>query len=590
MNHNSVGDFLTVGRIVRAVLHRWFSVGLLTLLLTLAIATVLFSLPDLFQSESLLYVRLGRGTVSLDPTSTAASSTISLMDSRQSEINSVKEMLGSRIVLERAIRTVGIDRVLEFKPWWERSRDQAEVWIKAQTEALKEKVAELAGSEYKPAAKVTGGLTAEEVAQHEILEEAVKRVFTHLSIRSAKESYTVNLSCRAYSPDLARDICQAIVDEYRKVHVDAHSVQGSLEFFEAQYALSQKELSELESKLRDEKNRNELMTIPGKQDLILQEIKQLQADRLKASSEVAASQARDQELQVKIVRMPEKLNLEQTAGLGNAATDSMRNQLFELEKIEIDLESKYTDGHPLLTQVRQRLAEARKIYGQQANDRTTNREALNPVRQDLELDRFRNLSALEGWKAQLAEINGKLADAQAKAEKLNGDELRINELEREVQLARNDAANYGRKREEARLLNQLDVSNLSDVSVAQPPTFVLEHQAPKRFMILAVGFIGAVALSCCLAVWRDTHSESVARERAARAGFTGPATAHFGRVEEEYRPTVGHGNGRIRNGSVKLEHAPPVEALGKAALEEPDVAEQVEEAASSALIGKSRIR
>ncbi len=267
-------------------------------------------------------------------------------------------------------------------------------------------------------------------------------------------------------------------------------MEGSLQFFESEYELCVQRLSAAEGRLRDEKNRISLMTVTGKQELIHQEIRQLQADRIKAGAELAAAQGRDAEIAKKLQGMPEKLDMEKTAGVGNAATDAMRNQLFELEVLEKDLTGKYAADHPLVVQVRSKLSQAREIYNSQDSDRTLSKQTLNPIRQEMELDRLRNLSALEGWRAQTAEIDDKLAQAEKKAAQLNSDELYINELERNVQLARNDVLTYGRKREEARLLKQLDVGNFSDISIPQPPMLVFKHVAPKRSLFLLLGARG----------------------------------------------------------------------------------------------------
>ncbi len=498
-------DFLNVSDIVSAIRRGWFRIAAITMLLSGIALVALITLPNRYQSDALLYVRMGRGTVSLDPASTAAGQTISLMDRRQSEINSVREMLQSRIVLERTARSIGVERIMQLKPWWEHLLDGTEATIETLLLTSQDK---LLGKRYVGNKSVPEGFTSKTYADQEEFELAVKRLASALHVGSAKDSYTLSLNVRAYDPKLAHDICESIISEYRKIHVEAHSLEGSLKFFEVEFAACEERLQNLESKLRDEKNRASMLTITGKQDLIHQEIRQLQGDRIKASSELAAAVGRDVELNSKIVAMPATVGLEKTAGVGNAATDAMRNQLFELEMLEKELTGKYSSEHPLVIQVRKKLQEAQSIYKGQSSDRTLSREAVNPVRQELELDRLRNLSALEGWKAQVQEIDEKLVQSQNKAAQLNSDELRINELERNVQLAREDVRIYGRKREEARLLKQLDSGNFSDISVPQPPTLVFKHVSPKRSLLLPACVVASLLLSCCWVIFRTPLQSS----------------------------------------------------------------------------------
>lgn len=571
---NEPADFLSIHGVISAIRRQWFGIGLLACVAALGAAAISVTLPNVYQSESMLYIKIGRGTVSLDPATTASGSHISLMDSRQSEINSVREMLGSRVVVERAIKSVGVDRVMEKRPWYEAAKKSATDWFADSLDMLKSKLTNTPLEEVK-ANPAYAELSTEEVAEREALEEAVERVFDKLYVKASKDSYTLLLVNRAFSPTLARDLCQAIVDEYRKVHVEAHSVHGSLDFFEQQYNESQKRLAELENRLRDHKNRSQMMTISGKQDLVLQEIKQLQSDFIKVQGDIAAARARDVELVGKIEALPERMDTQQTEGVANQATERMRNQLFELEMLEKDLTNKYNSGHPLVAQVRDKLIAARKIFDAQDEDRTLINTEINPVRQELELDRFRNLSTLEGLKAQHEELSNKLISANIKAEKVNSDEILLNDLERQVNLARSDVMTYGKKQEEARLLDQLDNANLSDVSVPQPPSLVLEKVGPKRALIVFGSALAGVIVGCLIAVYRDTTclpnrpsndlnrsmvvpSASVPVEASAVAGARSKINE---RLESEYKKVS-----TVENAPAEPEEVGHVVAGGKAKL------------------------
>ena len=54
--------------------------------------------PNRYASDGLLYVRLGRGAVSVDPTAAQSTNTISLMESRKSEVNSAAKMLDLSLI------------------------------------------------------------------------------------------------------------------------------------------------------------------------------------------------------------------------------------------------------------------------------------------------------------------------------------------------------------------------------------------------------------------------------------------------------------------------------------------------------------
>src|SRR5438105_232682 len=65
-----------------------------------ATAVGLYVWPAKYASDAKLFVRLGRESVGLDPTATTGQ-TISVSETRESEINSILDIVGSRAMVER---------------------------------------------------------------------------------------------------------------------------------------------------------------------------------------------------------------------------------------------------------------------------------------------------------------------------------------------------------------------------------------------------------------------------------------------------------------------------------------------------------
>src|SRR5262245_21437720 len=70
--------------------------------------------PRQYESESKLYIRLGRESRSLDPTAAVGRPTTAtaLPFTRENELNSITEILLSRVLLERLVDAVGPDAIL----------------------------------------------------------------------------------------------------------------------------------------------------------------------------------------------------------------------------------------------------------------------------------------------------------------------------------------------------------------------------------------------------------------------------------------------------------------------------------------------
>src|SRR4051794_26215939 len=80
------------------------------LVLALAVAAIVFW-PRNYSSEARLFVQVGRESVSLDPTATTGQ-VMPIAVSRETEVNSVLEMLRSRVMIEKLVDEIGPDAIL----------------------------------------------------------------------------------------------------------------------------------------------------------------------------------------------------------------------------------------------------------------------------------------------------------------------------------------------------------------------------------------------------------------------------------------------------------------------------------------------
>lgn len=79
-----------------------------------ATAAVTFLTPKAYMSKSKLFVRLGRENAMLDSAATLGNNpVVAVPSSRESEINSVAEMLASRAILEQVVDELGPETILD---------------------------------------------------------------------------------------------------------------------------------------------------------------------------------------------------------------------------------------------------------------------------------------------------------------------------------------------------------------------------------------------------------------------------------------------------------------------------------------------
>jgi uncharacterized protein involved in exopolysaccharide biosynthesis len=96
-------------------------------------------------------------------------------------------------------------------------------------------------------------------------------------------------------------------------------------------------------------------------------------------------------------------------------------------------------------------------------------------------------------------------DLQKELRRLNAEEIRIAELQREVDLSETRYRTYDEKLEQARINRSLDEERISSLSVIQPATYPAKPLGPRKLYVLALGmfvaFGAGVAVVIGLSYW-----------------------------------------------------------------------------------------
>lgn len=415
----------------------WFFATLMSI-----VVVGLLLCPRKYQSESWLFVRLGRESVALDPTATAGTPgtvTAGLSVTREAEINSIIEVMGSRAIVEKVV-----DRLRQDEP--------------AMSEMERD--------------------------------EAVSKLRNDLTIWSPKNTSVIGVAYRAASALRAQQVVSALVETYLQEHLRLNSTPGSREFFDEQAKYLKSQLDVAVAALRDIKIEFHLATIEGRRDALQRQIGAVETQILETEAASAASAAKLNDLQTTFERLPDRYLAEFSGP--HATTSSMRQKLYELQTREQELLAKYTELHPSVGMIRQEVREAEKILDAEQPDRTQSTSAALLTEQS-------NLKSLE---ARAASLRGQHARLQTALGEFNQQEVRIAELERRVKMAETSYLTYTANLEQARINEALKKQSISNLNVVQPASLIAKPVSPRvgltllfAFLVATAGSIGVVMLS-----------------------------------------------------------------------------------------------
>lgn len=452
------------------LLHKKKAVAVFGLVMALAVGLAIV-LPRKYQSEARLMVRLGRASMTLDPTVTTGQ-VASVQESRENELNSVVDVLQSRMLQERVVNSLGPEAIVGA------SDGENSLSLSHWLERL--------------------GL-AEPLSGHE---SAVLRLHDDVLVRRGKDSSVINLAYEAESPQAAQRIVQAYVDLFLEEHVRINRTPGSYQFFVDQQAKLRQEWEQAAAALRDAKNDLGVITIAGQREVLQRQIGEAESALLAAKADGASLAAAIDSQQALIDELPERINTDEVSGLPNLAADDMRAKLYDLEIKQLELLARYTADHPKVIAVQEQLADAQRIMAAQDRERSQSTNTIDSNRRTLEFQLLANRAQAKALEAKMAALDAQMSDLRQRRQELNDGEVLIAELQRRMDVAESTYRDYVSDTEQARIDQALEAGRISNVSVVQNASLATQAVKPRKALILALGFLiavfaaGSVVLLC----------------------------------------------------------------------------------------------
>lgn len=484
-------DFLqniTFASVMQSLWRQKLKALLFALLLMALVVITLIITPKKYESVGKLFVQVGRGGVTLDPTATT-SQTISVLESRDSEINSVIDVLQSRGVLEL---------VLE--------KDDLEEEI-LKSSSIFENIA----IPKIPFMSAPDG--DEQYENFKRRDRAVKKFQDSLSVKTPRKAATITIVCHTESAELSKKLIEELIETYIEQHVKARQTDGSFNFFEEQLAREKEKVDKLSDSVESFKNKIGVMSIEGNQAALRQKISMVENELIQSRSKRDAYQSQVQALEQMVATEPQQVTLESTGGMANQGSDLMRDRLYNLELAERNLSAKYQASHPMVVAARKEVTEAKSIMRTQSSNRTQIKRGLNQNFQTLELRLMEAKVNVAAAEAEVRSYDAALLEANNRMSGLIKIETKLASMGRQLRVAEANFESYSEKQEEARINLALDKGNFSNVKVVQKPTMQVKRVSPRYGLILAASLLFSLLGAVCVAIFADQIDSSLNTEQ-----------------------------------------------------------------------------
>ena len=327
------------------------------------------------------------------------------------------------------------------------------------------------GSRVRAQSEPTTANTGENAAGESIGElQAIGRFLQRLSVEPIRTTRLVNIYFSSADPKLSADVVNTLVNAYieRSMDLKLTTSAEALTWLNEQLSQHRADVDKEEHFLQQFRDRNDSVTLEGRQNIVAQRLGDLNAAGTRAKTERIAKETAFEQLQ----RFDDSVDVTQIPdGVLRPAVDELRMELVRLQHEEAHLAAQLGDRHPDLVTARLAVKDMdRRVRDEIARQRDT-------AQAEVAAARTREQRLSEAFEAQKAEVLG-----------LDRKAIEYGALQREASSNRQMLESLLQRANEMSVSRNLKTSNIRIVDEASTP---LSSVFPRRRVILGVAaFVG----------------------------------------------------------------------------------------------------
>ena len=324
------------------------------------------------------------------------------------------------------------------------------------------------------------------------MDSALIRFQKDLGVEAVKKSNVIQVNYKNKDRVMAAAVVNSLINRYLDRHVDVYRNPESYKFFEDQSALLKDKLAGVEDALKVFKEKHDLSSLEEQRSLLLRENSTLRTDLNQTVSQITETENRLEQLRRQLAAVPKTIPQGGQTDHNPYLISSLQAKLTELELKEKELLNKYTDQSRFVQNVRGEIAMVRQTISRHEEKRyETASSGVNTTYQQVEQELLRNEAELMALAAKQKTQSAQVAGYQEQFDRLNRIEVELNQLEREVEVNRQNYRLYLSKFEESRISNAMDTERIANVSLIEPARPPLKPVSPRVMLNLALGvFLG----------------------------------------------------------------------------------------------------
>jgi uncharacterized protein involved in exopolysaccharide biosynthesis len=327
--------------------------------------------------------------------------------------------------------------------------------------------------------------------------KAAREILRNLEVTAVHDSNIISIVYKNSDPRLAREVLDQVVKFYFDKHLEVHRSVGSFDLVTRQTEQVRKELNQTEEGLKELKATAEINSPKEDTVAVATELSKTQQELDSAETELAAQQARVNEIQ----RSPAGTETKRPdSGMPQPSSSvieeyrSLVNRVTQLRQAETELLSKYTSQNRIV-KVKQAQIEELETQRREFEEKYPSILATVPTgtstdgaRPDLMSERAK----LVGLEAQTQMLKTRLSTLQERAKVLQDYGPRIEQLERTKGVQEENYKYLEASLEKARIDETLDPSRIPNINIVQKPSAAEKAVRDVKKLVIGLACGGLV--------------------------------------------------------------------------------------------------
>lgn len=333
-------------------------------------------------------------------------------------------------------------------------------------------------------------------------ESYVKRITT----TPVKNTEILKIAVSGKSPEDAQQTSRRLLDSFmQKITVVGNTEQSkNRKFLEQRLVLAKENLDKADIALQKFKTEHKLTSPSNSADTAMSHIKSREEQLV--SNQVALETA-----QAKLAAVDAQLANAGAASADNQTVQQYNDQLAKLEQTRIAYKEKYTEKHPRMIDLNDRIASLKqKVAEEQARVANLQAPSDNKVHQELVARKFASQTEVAVAQQKAESLRNALVKDNADLDKYTELQKEFARLSQDASVAKDIHSMLVKRIEEAKIAEAMQQNN---VQVVNEPTLPEEPAKPKKAMVLALAALLGLLFSSGYYVLQGLMHPVIRREQ-----------------------------------------------------------------------------